>query len=252
VRSDGQLIPASQLDTALLELLARRAGSMIPGRSLHHLRGDAGGGDIGGIWMYSRRRCAAIVRKAYSPTRRQSADRLQPDPDPDRANGLNDKAGIVTAVRWYRAWRSATVPNKELDRRNPSRVWRNAGGLPEAILLARCAHPLVAVTAIDRLVRARDEGNQRMGAAFRADSGMHLTLGTALAVVSGLPVRPAQAHPLAPKGAATRAPPRLVHQPPARVELLLTGRENELIPALAALQNLVGIAHGDLQMAVGW
>jgi len=60
VRSDGQLIPASQLDTALLELLARRAGSMIPGRSLHHLRGDADAVDIRGVWMCIRRRRAAI------------------------------------------------------------------------------------------------------------------------------------------------------------------------------------------------
>jgi len=157
------------------------------------------------------------------PTRGQSVDRLRSAPDPGRVVEPDDTAGTLMAVPWCRACRSATVPNKEPDHRNPSRVWRNPDGHPEAILLACCAHSLVAVTAIDRLVRARDEGNQRMGAAFRADSGMHLTLGTALAVVSGLPVRPAQAHPLAPKGAATRAPPRLVHQPPARVELLLTG-----------------------------
>lgn len=88
------------------------------------------------------------------------------------------------------------------------------------------AHPLEAVAAIDRLIIARQERHLILFAALGADNGMHFarpTISTAgrYCLLAALPT--------------IRAAAWLVEQSFLLIELLLTCRKDEILPALSTL-----------------
>lgn len=109
-----------------------------------------------------------------------------------------------------------------LDQRPVTDGARPVGGVPrDSLGEAAGADPVVAGATVDRPVVARNEGNSRVRAAFRADDGMHLTRGLTSALL------PAQ-------GATRWAALRLVHESLFLVKRLLAGRENELAATVSA------------------
>ncbi len=90
-----------------------------------------------------------------------------------------------------------------------------------------------AATAVDRSIVPRHERHSRLSPALRANHRVHFTR-----------IAPCS---LAPPGrAASRTALWLVHEPLLCKELLLTDREHELLPAVAATQGFVRKAHFSL------
>jgi hypothetical protein len=96
------------------------------------------------------------------------------------------------------------------------------------------AHFLEAIATIDRLVISRQKWHLILFATFSAGNGMHLTRST---------ISPAGRNRLLAALAAIRAAARLVEQSFLLVELLLTGGEDEVLPAFSTLKGLV-LDHG--------
>ena len=94
-------------------------------------------------------------------------------------------------------------------------------------------HLLVAIAAIDGLVAAWLERYTRLVPAVGAGGGEHLPL-TPITTIA------AATHGGLARGAALWATGRRMHQPTARIELLLAGREHEITPALATPECLIG------------
>ena len=94
-----------------------------------------------------------------------------------------------------------------------------------------------AVRAIDRAITSREEGNQRFFSALRANDAVHLALARAEAApkpttrIAGAPVG----------GSAIGAASGLVGKAFARVKLLLTGGEGEVLTAVTTGENSVGV-----------
>src|SRR5690349_20435836 len=105
----------------------------------------------------------------------------------------------------------------------------SADALPPASqvsALAPDAHPLEAVTTIDRLIIARQERHLILFATLSADNSMHFARPTTSA---------AGRYRLLAALAAIRAAAWLVEQSFLLVELLLARRKDEILPALSTL-----------------
>src|SRR5439155_2464899 len=97
-----------------------------------------------------------------------------------------------------------------------------------------------AIGAVDRLVAARLERNARFLAAVAANRAEHLALTTAVSATAAAATTTTAG---ATRRAVSRATARRVLQSTRGVELLLAGRPDELLPAVAAGQGLVLKTH---------
>jgi len=88
------------------------------------------------------------------------------------------------------------------------------------------AHPLEAITAIDGLIVARQEWHLVLFATLGADDGVHFARST---------ISPTGRHCLFAALSAIRAATWLVEQSFLLVELLLTCRKDEILPAFSTL-----------------
>src|SRR5258708_36328244 len=125
----------------------------------------------------------------------------------------------------------------------------------EGRTLAPRANSVEAGAAIDRFIVAWKERHHRLRAAFGADGRIHLPLRARAPVIhrNRAPTRRAKPSVCPALGTA----PRLIHQSPTGVELLLTCRPNEIFPTLPTIQHDVAVGHGSLPKhvvgrAVGW
>src|SRR5581483_1303210 len=128
--------------------------------------------------------------------------------------------------------------------------------------LAIAAHALEAARAVDGLVGARLERHVGHAAALRAHRLEHLAraagvaaavaAATAVAAVAVVGHATAAAHAGLARGAALRAAPGLVGEALLREELLLPGRESELLAALPADERTIDETHECLLETLGW
>jgi hypothetical protein len=127
------------------------------------------------------------------------------------------------------------VPRDRRHRRAP-RVRRSVGAMVRAEGLGPGgAHLVKAARAVDRPVVPRQERNKCLATALRADRGVHFAL-TASPTVAD-----AEGSILLRDRAAARTTLGLVDQALLSVELLLTGGEDEVHPAVSTVDGLVGV-----------
>ena len=96
-----------------------------------------------------------------------------------------------------------------------------------------------AGTAVDRAVASREERDTGLDAAGCANCGVHLTAHPC--------VDPGAIHSFAARSSAIRASARLVQEAFCRIELLFTGREDELTTTFSTRQRPVRVKHLALQ-----
>ena len=107
----------------------------------------------------------------------------------------------------------------------------NAAIPPQKSLETCCALRVEAVTAVNRTIRLRLERDFRILAALGADHMEHLTLAAVLITTAATLVT------------AVTAACRLVLKALLCIELLLTGREHEVVAAFLAYECLVFKCH---------
>src|SRR5579859_1733016 len=103
-----------------------------------------------------------------------------------------------------------------------------------ALLSGAGPHLVEAARAVDRPVVPRQERDERLATAFGADRGMHLAL-------AAIPAADAEGSVLLGDRPTALAALGLVDETLLRIELLLTGAEDEVHPAVSAADGLVGV-----------
>ena len=133
-----------------------------------------------------------------------------------------------------------------------------ASAVPTAVAATAARAPSLreAVRAVHRLVATGLERHQRIVAARRAGHREHLTIPPSATAIAAATAVAAAIAPAATAGATTRrsavtATTRVVGEPTAREELLLSNREDKRLTAIAAVEDLVRVTHADTSRELG-
>jgi hypothetical protein len=163
---------------------------------------------------------------------------LTPTPD-----SLLGSTGLLVSVAAFSNHEVYVQPGRTSTGGNPYRGEElDLGGS-----LGLSADLIIAGAAVDRPVAARNEWHLRHHTAFRARRGVHLPRCPAAEAgkrpVAYVTVLSLVAPGVLPSAAARRTPHRLVLQPLAGVELLLSSSKNKTAVAIAANKCLIGETH---------